>query len=131
MRGEASALFGGLIGTIAHYLVLFGVAPAVGYQADPFVALAGDLNVFWTLVTYILVLAMGAPLGYHYAREYVFEPGLAVGTVLVAAPVWVGFVLFDCLNAQSFLLCAATSGLAAALYGFFVAFSYDQFTGTL
>lgn len=127
MRGEASAVFGGLIGTIAHFLVLYGVAPMIGYQAEPFVNIAGLSGAIAAFSVYLIVLGIVYPLLYHYAYD-VIPGGVSVAGLALAVPVWVVFVVLDCMTSESVVLCAAVAGLAALAYGYLTSFSHVEFS---
>ncbi|MEE6209962.1 DUF6789 family protein [Salarchaeum sp. III] len=127
MRGEASAVFGGLIGVIAHFLVLYGVAPAIGYEADPFVNIAGITGALAAFSIYLLVLGLLYPLAYHYSLAFLPEGGVLAGGFINAVPVWLGFVVLDCLNTDQVAMCAAVAGVAALAYGYLLTYSHVEF----
>lgn len=128
MRGEASAVFGGLIGTIAHFLVLYGIAPAIGYDADPFLHMGGETGAVAVFAVYIFALGLVYPLGFYYSLPVLPDYGTVAGSVVNAIPVLVVFGALDCANADAVGTCVGIAAVGALAYGILLTVSFVQFT---
>jgi|GEM_PF-1856675 len=127
MRGEASATFGGLIGTIAHFLVLYGVAPAIGYEPDPFLHMGGETGAVAVFSIYVFVLGLVYPLAFYYSLQFLPDYGTLAGSIVNALPVFVVFAALDCVQTDAVATCAGIAALGALVYGVLLTGSYVQF----